>query len=1018
MKRIFLGLVFAFWVGELSSQTLLVKVPMEEQVTASSLVVEGKVVAKKSFWDAKKENIYTANTIEIFKNFKGASSTTISVITLGGTVDLEMQTVTPSLQLSMGDVGVFFLNKASAKQQSKTNILSYNTFSGVQGFYKYNVKINSVSNPFFFKKGIPNIYQEIIKLTNEKYKVVAKFNTKTVAKSSKSATISSFTPTTVNAGTKTVITIDGSGFGATQGTVFFTNADDGGATFLSALDSEVVAWSDTQIQVQVPPKAGTGPININGTATSGTSLSVPFAVINVNTDALNSGTFVNYRSQHVNDDANGGYTWQMFTDFYNNTAARASFLRALDTWRCESGINWRIGEITSTDVVASDGVNIVRFDNGSELPNGTLGRCTSRFSGCFINGGTDLEWYVAELDIVFDDGQNWAYSGTPTFSQFDFESVAVHELGHAHQLGHVIDNSKIMHYALSNGSFNRNLSTDDIAGAANVQNLSTTTTVCSRPLMTNFACNTWQGTTSTAWNTASNWSTNSVPDTNTKVILGNATNQPTIASGESINIPDLEIDSNGTLTVDAGASLTISSSLINDGGNVIINSNASSNGSLMSKIITDGNITYNKYVSDNWHLVGSPAVGETIQDIITNGSLASGSGSNVGLGTYNNSFFDATTKSWQYVNASSTGSFDSGQGYSLLRSSAGTVPFTGTLETDNLTYTITEGSQNSWNLLANPYAASLAINTNASSANILTPNTSELDPLYVALYVWNPNTSEYDVINQSSNASYLKPGDGFFVHSKSGGGSFSFAETMQSHQVNLSKTTSSQEIKLMVFDDNSNKSTSIKYLPNATLGLDVGYDAGVFSGVSSNFGIFSYLPEESSLTALTLQCLPNFDYEKTIIPIGVTANSGKEVTFIADIYNFPQELYVYLEDRVSGKMIDLKNTNYTTIVDDVDVAKFGRFFLQVSQTVLEVDDVTSEKTIDVYTLKNKALQLSQLLFEDTELKLFNLQGKEVFTQRIDRKNRIQIPLAELSSGMYIVSVKTASRIINKKIVIY
>ncbi len=112
----------------------------------------------------------------------------------------------------------------------------------------------------------------------------------------------------------------------------------------------------------------------------------------------------------------------MFTDFDAASLANAAFVRSLESWRCNSGINWEIGAVTTIDEVAGDGINIVRHDNGSELPSGVLGRCTSRFSGCSFGGL--ISWYVDEMDIVFNDTTNWNYTiNAPGFTEYDFESV-------------------------------------------------------------------------------------------------------------------------------------------------------------------------------------------------------------------------------------------------------------------------------------------------------------------------------------------------------------------------------------------------------------------------------------------------------------------------------------------------------------------------------------------------------------------------------------------------------------------
>ena len=98
-----------------------------------------------------------------------------------------------------------------------------------------------------------------------------------------------------------------------------------------------------------------------------------------------------------------------------------------------------------------------------------LGQTTYSFQGC----GTSLsnyEVFVEEIDLVFDDGEAWHFgSGLPGF-EIDFQSVALHELGHAHQLDHVIDdNDDVMHYSIGLGEQLRILSADNKLAGNNVQ---------------------------------------------------------------------------------------------------------------------------------------------------------------------------------------------------------------------------------------------------------------------------------------------------------------------------------------------------------------------------------------------------------------------------------------------------------------------------------------------------------------------------------------------------------------------
>lgn len=473
------------------SQGMLYEVPLNEQVQKSQQIVEGKVISKKSFWDSKQHNIYTINTVEVYKVFKGNAIETLNVITVGGTVGLDMETVEPSLQLSLGDIGVFMLNSDDVILLGDNSTQpKFKTFADSQGFYKYELDSAAASNPFNKNLNIlETLYPEIERLIGASYSVVENFDISDFGnRNSGGINITSFTPTSVTAGTATTITINGAGFGASDGFIGFSDANDGGSSFYNCLSTQIVSWNDTQIVVEVPDRAGTGIIRVENTSsdstTSGQTLTVSYAELNAE---YNPGTGEEaYETQHINRDGSGGYVWQMFTDFDGNTAANDAFIRALDTWRCETEVNWTIGAVTTIDVVANDNINIIRFDNGTELPGGVLGRCTSRWSGCV---GATIKWYVEELDIVFNDGTNWNFStDTPAFTEYDFETVAVHELGHGHQLGHVIDPGAIMHYAISNGSFNRTLSTNDIAGGNDVQFRSTTFAVCGQSLMDNFDC--------------------------------------------------------------------------------------------------------------------------------------------------------------------------------------------------------------------------------------------------------------------------------------------------------------------------------------------------------------------------------------------------------------------------------------------------------------------------------------------------------------------------------------------------
>lgn len=67
--------------------------------------------------------------------------------------------------------------------------------------------------------------------------------------------ITEFMPLSITAGTNSILTIKGSGFGKIKGNggVYFKNSDDGGATYILFSDPEdYIIWSDVEIQLKLP----------------------------------------------------------------------------------------------------------------------------------------------------------------------------------------------------------------------------------------------------------------------------------------------------------------------------------------------------------------------------------------------------------------------------------------------------------------------------------------------------------------------------------------------------------------------------------------------------------------------------------------------------------------------------------------------------------------------------------------------------------------------------------------------
>jgi hypothetical protein len=472
---------------------MLYPVSLNQRIDASEHIVLGKLVAQESYWDAAHFNIYTLNTVEVTAYLKGAmSAQQVAIITMGGVVGDRAQITTPSLELAPYNEYVLFLGEDNhtvdnrAIRQTQPSLYQAETYADAQGAITkqggiyHDLRSEPEQNESaLFAKIADRTGQQALTPHGQPFlpRLGDTFPLSEYASIvDRQMPITSFTPSPTNAGTivpADFITITGSGFGAAPGTVFYTNADDGGATFTSSgVPTDNVAWSATSIQNKVARAAGTGPINVNGAMTSGTNLAIDYSHINITSNF--SGFAGNTRQRYylLNKNGTGGYTFIYNTAFSTNAPAVAAFERALNTWRCATFVNFNINKASTSPITSAvlDGVNLILFD--ATLPVGVLGRATSRFNGQATGGCTltNTIWWVDEIDVqYFPDppsaGFPWNYGpGASGFTNYDFESVTVHELGHGHGLGHVIAAGTVMHFGLANGSDVRNLGGNDIAG--------------------------------------------------------------------------------------------------------------------------------------------------------------------------------------------------------------------------------------------------------------------------------------------------------------------------------------------------------------------------------------------------------------------------------------------------------------------------------------------------------------------------------------------------------------------------
>ncbi|MBL7929013.1 MAG: PKD domain-containing protein [Bacteroidia bacterium] len=472
------------------SQCMTYPVSFQERVLSSSAIVEGKIISQQSYWNTNQDFIYTSHVIDVYKVFKGnISGTQIEIITEGGIVGGTKITAEPNLELQTNDIGTFFLNNPV-----QANALSpfypakqFSAYALHQGFIRYDLKSQSGIDPFGTYQNIPaDVYLQIEIILNRPYEDVILFDITSPQSGAQykmmvPPVISAITPGTSTAGTFSLVTITGNNFGNGPfgGTrnLEWRDANNGGAGFVSTPANHIVLWSNTSIQAWVPTQAGSGTIRVTNDLNESTVSAIAITINYNETNVVSGGVY--YQPDLVNRNGTGGYIYTYNTTFNGNAPAVAAFERALQTWRCGTFVNfYRTGTI-ATACQALDGTNLVTFDGSCALPAGVLGISYSYYAACAAG-----VWYLNENDLKFrtngTGGINWNYGpAATTGGLFDFESVAVHELGHSHQLGHTILPVTVMNYAIGPNTDRRTLTpASETAGGLDIMTRSVINNPC------------------------------------------------------------------------------------------------------------------------------------------------------------------------------------------------------------------------------------------------------------------------------------------------------------------------------------------------------------------------------------------------------------------------------------------------------------------------------------------------------------------------------------------------------------
>jgi hypothetical protein len=513
---------------------------------------------------------------------------------------------------------------------------------------------------------------------------------------------------------------------------------------------------------------------------------------------------------------------------------------------------------------------------------------------------------------------------------------------------------------------------------------------------------TWQGDESSDWHTAGNWDTDAVPNLSDIVVIPDvAAADPVISQVPEAVCFNLTIESGASLTINAGYSLTVSNELTNNSTNgVIIKSDGSGTGSLIANSHTGtGTADIQRYMTQNrWYNV-APPVEQTISSFLTsNLDIPANGSSQRGMMEFN-----TNTNSWNsFFTDVSPGILVNGKGYFVRTTSDTYVTFNGIISAGTVNIPLVTTVPN-WNLIGNPYTSAIKINQDAGIISFLNINESIFPESYMAVYIWDEAIDQYETINNATGTAFATLGQGFFIKTLNANATFS--SEMQIHQPteSLKSGTIRPEIKLLATSSEKSVSTKIKFIEDATAGLDKGYDAGVFKADNS-FSIFTKLVNDNNVE-FSLQCLPTLSTETMIIPVGIDFAAGGEIVFSAQMLGIPGGSSIVLEDKLMNAFTSLNDeaSLYKTTVD-ANSKGTGRFYLHVSGDA-QVTGVNNsvENKINAWMERNEIV-ISGITENNAVAKLFDIRGSSILVKKLDRSATNRINVSGINTGIYMLQV--------------
>ncbi|MBF4508841.1 T9SS type A sorting domain-containing protein, partial [Flavobacterium sp. JLP] len=256
---------------------------------------------------------------------------------------------------------------------------------------------------------------------------------------------------------------------------------------------------------------------------------------------------------------------------------------------------------------------------------------------------------------------------------------------------------------------------------------------------------------------------------------------------------------------------------------------------------------------------------------------------------------------------------------------------------------------------------------------------------------------------------YIAAGQSFFMGAKAAG-SISFANSMRRAANNngqffkpagASKTADLEKNRVwldMTNEEGAFKQILVGYIEGATNGYEDMYDGLTFDG---NKYIDFYSINNASKLVIQGRALPFADTDA--VPLGYrTAVEGSFTISLSDADGKLSTQAVYLEDKTTGTLSDLRAANYTFATAAGTFP--DRFVLRYTNKTLGTGDFENTENGILVSVKDKTVKVQSSEEAIQEVAVFDISGKLLLDKKKVGANELQVSNLQAGNQVLLVNV--------------